>query len=72
MLPSHNFHTKGQEDFLFESISFNANIFKEILFANRECTSAELKLSSKGLAHIKFNVDDYSAEYYIVAAQKSI
>jgi len=63
---------KGQEDFLFEPMSFNANVFKEILFANRECTSAQLKLSNKGLAHIQFNIDDYSAEYYIVAVQKSV
>ena len=62
---------KASECFLLDYLSFDANIFKEILLANRECTSAKLEISSKGLAHIMFKVDEYSSEYYITALQDS-
>ena len=58
-----------RENFLIDYLSFDANLFKEILLANRECKSASFKVSSKGLAHIVFNVDNYVAEYYLTAAQ---
>ena len=50
-------------------ISFNANLFKEMLVANKECTSAILEVSNEGLACINFKVDDYDSTYYIVAMQ---
>ena len=50
-------------------ISFNADLFKEVLLANRECTSARLEVSNEGLARINFKVDDYDSTYYIVATQ---
>jgi hypothetical protein len=58
-----------KEKFLPNRLSFDANLFKEILLANRECRSASFKISSKGLAHIAFNVDNYIAEYYLNATQ---
>ena len=30
-------------------ITFNANLFKEVLVANRECSSAVLEVSTEGL-----------------------
>ncbi len=51
-----------------DKVSFNANIFKEILNANKECESAILKISSQGLSKITFKVDDYSVTYWLVAA----
>ena len=54
---------------LTESVSFNADLFKEVLVANRECTSAKLEVSNDGLARINFKVDDYDSTYYIVASQ---
>jgi len=48
-------------------ISFNANLFKEILVANKECTSAVLEVSNEGLAKVNFKVDDYDSTYYVVA-----
>ena len=54
---------------LSKSISFNANLFKEVLIANRECTSAILEVSNEGLARVNFKVDDYDSTYYIVAMQ---
>ncbi len=53
-----------------EPISFNANMFSNILNANKECQSAVLKVSSDGLATISFNIDDYKSEYYLVATQQ--
>ena len=50
-------------------ITFNANLFKEVLTANRECTSAVLEVSTDGLARVNFKVDDYDSTYYIVSLQ---
>ena len=52
-----------------DNITFNANVFKEVLSANKECESASLEVSSEGLSKIVFNVDDYSVTYYLVSAQ---
>ena len=54
---------------LNKPISFNANLFKEVLVANRECTSATLEVSNEGLARVNFKVDDYDSTYYVVAMQ---
>ena len=50
-------------------ITFNANLFKEVLVANKECSSAVLEVSNEGLARVNFKVDDYDSTYYIVAMQ---
>ena len=50
-------------------ITFNANLFKEVLVANRECTSAVLEVSTEGLARVNFKIDDYDSTYFIVAMQ---
>jgi hypothetical protein len=50
-----------------DNVSFNANIFKEVLTANKECESATLEVSSEGLAKIVFKVDDFSVIYWLVA-----
>lgn len=60
---------KATEAFLLDYISFDANIFKEILLANRECVSAVLEISSQGLAHIIFKIDNYTSEYYMTSLQ---
>ena len=54
---------------LTDSITFNANLFKEVLVANRECSSAVLEVSNEGLARVNFKVDDYDSTYYVVAMQ---
>jgi len=54
---------------LTDPITFNANLFKEVLVANRECTSAILEVSNEGLAKVNFKVDDYDSTYFIVAMQ---
>jgi hypothetical protein len=52
-----------------DSIVFNANLFKELLNANKECSKATLQISDKGLAHIEFNVDDFNVKYWLVSQQ---
>ena len=54
---------------LTDPVTFNANLFKEVLVANRECTSAILEVSNEGLAKVNFKVDDYDSTYYVVAMQ---
>tara|TARA_B100001250_G_scaffold279081_1_gene241469 strand:+ start:885 stop:1607 length:723 start_codon:yes stop_codon:yes gene_type:complete len=51
------------------AVTFNANLFKEMLTANKECKSAVLEVSNEGLAKVNFKVDDYDSEYFIVAMQ---
>jgi hypothetical protein len=50
-----------------DNVSFSSNLLKDVLTANKECESATLEISSKGLARIQFKVDDYDALYYLVA-----
>ena len=47
-------------------ISFSATYLKEILVANREASDATLKISSQGLSHIHFEIDEYTSDYYLV------
>ena len=50
-----------------ENVSFNANLFRDVLVANKECESATLEVSSQGLARINFKIDEYDSTYYLVA-----
>ena len=59
--------TETYED--IEKVSFNANLFKDVLVANKECESATLEVSEKGLSKINFKVDQYDVTYYLVAVQ---
>lgn len=47
-------------------ISFSSTYLKEILVANKEANDATLSISSKGLAHIHFEIDEYSSDYFLV------
>tara|TARA_R110002096_G_scaffold179795_1_gene356843 strand:- start:179 stop:598 length:420 start_codon:yes stop_codon:yes gene_type:complete len=53
-----------------DNISFNANLFKEVLIANKDCESATLQVSSEGLAKISFKIDDFTSTYWLVAASE--
>jgi hypothetical protein len=59
--------TETYED--IDKVSFNANLFKDVLVANKECESATLHVSEQGLSKINFKVDQYDATYYLVAVQ---
>ena len=56
---------------LTDSVTFNANLFKEVLSANKECSKAELQISNQGLAHVEFKVDDFNVKYWLVQQQAS-
>jgi ribosome maturation factor RimP len=60
---------ENQTDNTIDNISSPANLFKDVLEANKECESAVLEVSSEGLARITFNVNDYESTYYLVAVQ---
>ena len=47
-------------------ISFSAKYLKEILTANKEATSAKLNVSTDGLAHVEFKIDEFNCKYYLV------
>ena len=64
-----NIPVETETNDLTNGVSFNANLFKEVLVANRECSSAILEVSNEGLAKVNFKVDDYDSTYYIVAMQ---
>jgi hypothetical protein len=54
---------------LENKISFDANMFREVLVANKECLTGKLEVSNEGLAKVTFSVDDFSVVYYLVAEQ---
>ena len=59
--------TETYED--IDNVSFNANLFRDVLVANKECETATLEVSEKGLSKINFKVDQYDVTYYLVAVQ---
>ena len=62
-----NMPVETETNGLTEPVTFNANLFKEMLVANKECKSAVLEVSNEGLAKVNFKVDDYDSTYFIVA-----
>ena len=50
-------------------ISFSAKYLKEIFSANKEANAVTLNVSTTGLAHVEFKIDDFTAKYYLVEVQ---
>ena len=50
-----------------QNTSFDANLFKEVLSANKDCESATLQVSSERLIKINFKIDSFTATYFLVA-----
>ncbi len=50
-------------------IQFSARYMKEILVANKEARGGTLRVSNQGLAHVTFDVDGFSVDYYLVEIQ---
>ena len=59
------------KDTVGKPISFAAKYFKELLSANSEATDAKLYVSSKGLAYIKFDTEEYISEYFLTEVEQS-
>ena len=49
-----------------QPIAFSATYLKEILVANKEASDATLNISTQGLSHIHFEIDQYTSDYYLV------
>ena len=62
-----NIPVETETNGMTKPVTFNANLFKEVLVANKDCKSAFLEVSNEGLAKVNFKVDDYDSTYYIVA-----
>lgn len=60
------FTCKKDFDKDIKPISFSAKYLKEVLTANKEATAAKLLVSSDGLCHVQFQVDDFVSKYYLV------
>jgi hypothetical protein len=57
------------EGFPFTSLLFPSDVLKEILVANKNFTSAELKVNEGGLMYLSFTEDDAVSQYFIMASQ---
>jgi hypothetical protein len=64
-----NIPVETTENGLDDIMSFNADLFRDVLAANKECSSAILEVSNDGLLRVNFKVDDYDSTYYLVAVQ---
>ena len=52
-------------------VCFSANLFKDILLANKDAETATLEVSGAGLARVTFKSQSYTAVYYLVQLQTS-
>lgn len=48
------------------SVPFDSGMFKTILQANKDMETGVLRLSNKGLLHLKFETETISSEYYMI------
>jgi hypothetical protein len=61
-----------KEDYpTLQPINFSARFMKEVLTANREAKVGTMKISSKGLAHLTFDLSDFTVNYYLVQIQSA-
>ena len=59
---------EGQSSDL-KATCFSANLFKEILVANKDAETGYIEVSSAGLAKVSFTGKDYTSTYYLVQLQ---
>ena len=52
-------------------LPFNSDMFKTILYANKDMEGGKLLLSSMGLMKLSFDFDDISTTYYMVRRAES-
>lgn len=61
-----NVETTKNSGELSRAISFSARYLKDILLANKEAKGGLMRVSEKGIAHVTFEVDGFSVDYYLV------
>ena len=54
------------KDTLGKTIHFSAKYLKEICLSNCDCENAVLRVSDAGLAHVEFNNESFTSNYYLV------
>lgn len=59
-IPKSELHTP------MDIIAFNADLFKEVLVANKDSKSGTIKVSADGLLIASFIGEDYESNYYVV------
>jgi hypothetical protein len=64
-----SFSVNINKDDTLNKTPYNADIFKEILKANRTCESGEISVYSEGLLEIKFKENKIESKYYLVRNQ---
>ena len=52
-------------------VCFSANLFKDILLANKDADTGTFEISAAGLARVTFNSAAYTSIYYLVQLQNS-
>ena len=62
---------KTQKTAKIKDVSFKAELFKEILSANKDCTMAIFKVSEKGIGTITFESGDFKSTYYLIAINEA-
>ena len=56
----------------FEQMSFDSNLFKEILKANRNYKSGKINIYELGCIHLSFHYDDgFNTDYYLTRLQNN-
>ena len=58
------------KDTLDNEVTFNADIFKEILAKHQGMSGVVMRVNSAGLAHVQFKTANYDANYYLLKATK--
>lgn len=53
-----------------EQMPFDAELFKEILKANKDCDTGEISVYSKGMMISKFTEGDVTSKYYLIRQQE--
>ena len=61
-----SFEVKCSKFTKIDKLTFDAVLFKEILAANKGAKSSTMEVSKEGLMSLKFEGDDYNAQYYLV------
>ena len=64
-----NFSVSIDKDDFLDKSPYNADIFKEILKANKTCESGEIFVYSEGLLVVKFIDNQIESKYYLVRNQ---
>jgi hypothetical protein len=58
-------NVEAVDNAILAPINFASLYFKDILLANKDMKEGEMRISSKGLAHIRFTIDNFKTDYYL-------